>query len=512
MPQELPGFYYDAEKNRYFPLKGPIPGSSRASSSTINARNPTIKATQATNFCRKTRVRVSKLLQGRELNGSIIDFNKGKCSFMEELLKIQASQAMVWKYRGTEKMSDGALDQMHIDIYTPEGQTEVDVLIAGGINGSLSLFEVGKGGHSDNGENCIPDCVRSVVEENTEECSKAPVHIWRPAGASLQMSSSLSCIKLFGKHPSYAADDFFSIQHALVTTLGSETSGGSVFILNIVEPLDLYSSTSIRRMIREVASFNCTIWTADCNHNASLAVIGTNLGAALVNSETGTATWTCRSKSDVLAQQLDQSGNIVLCGLRNGAILTVDVREKQEGFSARLTRHKIPHTPFGRYHQNSKKQWFELRGHIYPSYSLYMPSSICCLASLQSYEQYFLASSMDGSIKLYDHRMTKRGAVQSYEGHVNSHSRIQLGVDQSERFLMAGGEDCKLRLWSLKSGELLSEEKFSDSVLSTVRWQRAGAYVKIPDESNGYEECVSGQKHSWGAWCGSQEGLFYLHW
>lgn len=34
-------------------------------------------------------------------------------------------------------MSDGALDQMHIDIYTPEGQTEVDVLIAGGINGSL---------------------------------------------------------------------------------------------------------------------------------------------------------------------------------------------------------------------------------------------------------------------------------------------------------------------------------------------------------------------------------------
>lgn len=39
---------------------------------------------------------------------------------------------------------------------------------------------------------------------------------------------------------------------------------------------------------------------------------------------------------------------------------------------------------------------------------------------------------------------------------------------------LLGGEDCKLRLWSLKSGELLSEEKFSDSVLSTVRWQRAG--------------------------------------
>lgn len=26
---DLPGFYYDPEKNRYFPIKGPIPGSTR---------------------------------------------------------------------------------------------------------------------------------------------------------------------------------------------------------------------------------------------------------------------------------------------------------------------------------------------------------------------------------------------------------------------------------------------------------------------------------------------------
>lgn len=41
-------------------------------------------------------------------------------------------------------------------------------------------------------------------------------------------------------------------------------------------------------------------------------------------------------------------------------------------------------------------------------------------------------------MRLYDHRLTKRGAVQSYGGHVNSHTRIQLGVDQSERFVMSG--------------------------------------------------------------------------
>lgn len=100
-------------------------------------------------------------------------------------------------------------------------------------------------------------------------------------------------------------------------------------------------------------------------------------------------------------------------------------------------------------------------------------------------------------VKLYDHRLLQRGAVQSYEGHVNSHTRIHLGVDPAERFVMSGecyfsdvilvlfnhkclrilietipgGQDCNLRLWSIKSGELLFEDKFTNRVLSTVCYQ-----------------------------------------
>jgi len=37
---ELPGFYFDPVKNRYFPIKGPIPGSSSTH------KNPTPKAPQ----------------------------------------------------------------------------------------------------------------------------------------------------------------------------------------------------------------------------------------------------------------------------------------------------------------------------------------------------------------------------------------------------------------------------------------------------------------------------------
>lgn len=142
MLAELPGFYYDKEKNRYFPLKGPIPGSSRSSSSSSssnNAKKPSTNNTQESNFCRRTGARISQLLQGRELNGNVITSSKGKCDFVEEFLKIQASQPVVWKYRSTEKIADSAMDQIHIDIHTAEGQTEATVLITGGVNGSLSL-------------------------------------------------------------------------------------------------------------------------------------------------------------------------------------------------------------------------------------------------------------------------------------------------------------------------------------------------------------------------------------
>ena len=53
-----------------------------------------------------------------------------------------------------------------------------------------------------------------------------------------------------------------------------------------------------------------------------------------------------------------------------------------------------------------------------------------------------ILESMMGSfafkMKLYDLRLLQRGAVQCYEGHVNSHTRIQMGVDPSERFVMSG--------------------------------------------------------------------------
>ncbi|KAL5825172.1 hypothetical protein ACOSQ3_021235 [Xanthoceras sorbifolium] len=89
-------------------------------------------------------------------------------------------------------------------------------------------------------------------------------------------------------------------------------------------------------------------------------------------------------------------GNVVLFGLGNGAILTVDICEKQDGFPLRLIRHRIHYSNLHKTSQISNKQMFELKGNICPSHTIFMPSSISSLVSLHLYDQYFLASSTEG--------------------------------------------------------------------------------------------------------------------
>ncbi|CAN1327916.1 DDB1- and CUL4-associated factor 4, partial [Linum perenne] len=448
---ELPGFYYDEEKNRYFPIKGRIPGSSRAP----DGRNPKkAKTSQDDNVCR-TRVRTHRLIQGRELNGNVVSVGKSKFNFVHEYQKTQASQPTVWRYQGSEIIScDAGLDETSLLTQTPDGLVDGEVLVAGSQNRCLALLHCCSiiDLRKDVPNRVMPDRVWPGAVPDITRCNKAPDHvgvrlIYYLDSAISSMAQSL-------------------IKHR-VTTLGSESTEGAVYVLNLAGEDDAPALPS------KIVSSNCTIWTADSNSNAR-----TSKGAAMVRLETGSLSWLFRNKSDVMAQQLDKLGKIVLCGLRNGEILTVDARVK-------------PRT-----HPGNKS--------IDSSSTLWMPSSVCSLVSLQLYDQYFMAGSMDGTIRLYDHRMTKRGPVQAYEGHVNSHTRLPLRVDPSEKFLVAGGEDCHLRLWSIKSGELLFNEKVSETIPSSLCLQKANRNTK--------DDSLYGVNPSFGAWCGLREGLIYASW
>ncbi|ONK65546.1 uncharacterized protein A4U43_C07F38210 [Asparagus officinalis] len=453
-PKDLPGLYFDPEKNRYFPIKGPIPGLKRPSRSPAESSDGKKKAhTKKTRP--RNRMRPLELLQFRELLGASITSNRRRYKFKQEFEKLQASSPRVWRYPRTAGVADSALEQMYGILQTSKGLKETCLLATGGVNGYISLHEVGNLGQCFASPSmCTPEPVWPK-EAELEACNRTAVgSIWSPPEASTSFSSSISCIRRIGRHYPCLPDVVSSFQRS--------------------------SALRLHRRALKVNSFDCTIWTTDCSWDGTRAVIGTNLGAALINLETRSSSWVYKTKSDVFSQQFDHSGNVVLCGFRNGAIVEVDVREKQSRpseASSSIQRKKCS------------------------SNRTFMSSSVCSLVALQSDDRYFLGSSMDGSIKLFDRHLLQRGAIQSYEGHVNSHSHLQLGVNPSETLMISGGEDQYVRIWSIKTSELIFEENVSNSILSTVCWPQG-----IYSDENPFE-----QNYSWGAWLGSREGLFYMH-
>ncbi|KAL9255965.1 hypothetical protein AKJ16_DCAP21266 [Drosera capensis] len=108
-----------------------------------------------------------------------------------------------------------------------------------------------------------------------------------------------------------------------------------------------------------------------------------------------------------------------------------------------------------------------------------------------------------------DNRQIQHGAVKSYEGHVNSHTRIQRAVDPYERFVASGGEDGKVRKWSIKSGELLLKDKISNGSIPTACWD-SGMPGALLDEREGHNNnkprCSHPRQQSEDEWQG-REGI-----
>jgi DDB1- and CUL4-associated factor 4 len=87
---ELPGFYYDPEKNRYFPIRGPIPGA-------VARRAPPPLPAQDPAPCIRKRARRPELLSAREMYGGgvIVSNKRTKSTFRQQYQYAQASQPAV---------------------------------------------------------------------------------------------------------------------------------------------------------------------------------------------------------------------------------------------------------------------------------------------------------------------------------------------------------------------------------------------------------------------------------
>lgn len=399
-------------------------------------------------------------------------------------------------------MPDKALEQLHAMVQTPEGMKESRILVTGSMNGSIRLYGLGSSLNNFGNEiEYLPQPAWTPLEKQKAGINSALPSIWSSEEAFSNFSSSISCVKKFGCHFPDAANTNSSVQRALVATLGSGESGGSVYIMDFSDAIDSsMGSWNAYRRNMQVASLDRTVWTVDCNSDGTLAAFGMDHGAGLLDLETTALSWLCRSKSDILSLIFVHSGNVVLCGLRNGSIAPVDVRQKHHHHPTGLASPSTARRTVPMLSTRRDGRWRNQAEKAKCSRVISMSSAVCSLVALSSDENYFLGSSMDGSIKLFDLRLIQNGGIQSYEGHVNSHTHLPLVIDPSETLLMSGGEDCTVRIWSIKTGELIFAHSVTDTLFTALCW---------PKSSRG--SLLFDLNHSWGAWLGSRDGLFYMH-
>ncbi|XP_012579847.1 PREDICTED: DDB1- and CUL4-associated factor 4 [Condylura cristata] len=127
------------------------------------------------------------------------------------------------------------------------------------------------------------------------------------------------------------------------------------------------------------------------------------------------------TSSDVLTQQFALMTPLLFNGCRSGEIFAIDLRSRNQG-----------------------KGWKASR--------LFHDSAVTSVQILQE-EQCLMASDMAGAIKLWDLRTTK--CIQQYEGHVNEYAYLPLHVHEEEGIVVAVGQDCYTRIWSLRDAHLL---------------------------------------------------------
>ncbi|XP_072218608.1 WD repeat domain 21 isoform X1 [Leuresthes tenuis] len=208
--------------------------------------------------------------------------------------------------------------------------------------------------------------------------------------------------------------------HVLLCLVGAADTPGCVSLL----PASLFSNSNPDQPGMLCSFKISTAWScAWCLNPQFDKTFSTGLSRRVIvkDAETG-RTQTYSVGSDVLAQQFALRVPVLFNGCRSGEIFSIDLRQR------------------GR------------RDHSWKAKRFHQESAITSVRVLQD-ENYLLAADMLGQIKLWDVRVTK--PVQEYKGHYNEHAYLPIHVNEREGLLLAVGQDCYTRLWSLKDGHLL---------------------------------------------------------
>ncbi|KIN99578.1 hypothetical protein M404DRAFT_965477 [Pisolithus tinctorius Marx 270] len=380
-PRDLPGLYWDEDRQRYFPLSSApshgkgrprvdrVPQSQQRVTSDADTRNPTFPL---------IRPQPHQLFSG-------LRSSPPSTSHKDRLTHFLRCSRFTLTGKGERLL-----------MHSPWS----------GLAGSVTAFQLIDGmtcrtktvHHNDRVWSFAGDSMgwfHSSLTNNQNQPTGLLTHGWQP---EFNLSSEVSSISV-------------SDSWCIATSFGPDCK-----ILHF--PLE--STTEDIRVSRIDGHVACDIWTADLR-GSRLALGAKNQLVCIDDIADRAAMQNLPTYSDVFA--VAQENHIIYAGLRNGGLLRFDTRTWQSKGDALL-------------------------GGLFTQ----PPNSITNLRLLR--DSQLLVSNVDGKISTFDLRFSSiRTPLKVFTGNVNSYViKAPIAVDPSEDFLLAAGQDNRIRLWSLRSG------------------------------------------------------------
>uniref|UniRef100_A0A8C9WX06 WD repeat domain 21 n=1 Tax=Sander lucioperca TaxID=283035 RepID=A0A8C9WX06_SANLU len=382
---ELPGFYFDPEKNRYFRL---LPGH--------NNCNPL------------TREQLQEKEREKQRNKMLVEDEKPrKVSLLSDLVNPSLAFMLTWLLCVSRLVHEVKVSGMR--------RHKLEIQSTDNSNPNTDNFRLIVGDSA-----C--ERVFTVNDVSHGGCKYGIMNFSSSSRGSLSVEM---CDNLYFTNRKVNSICWASVNypdsHVLLCLVGAADTPGCVSLL----PASLFSNSNPDQPGMLCSFKISSAWScAWCFNPQFDKTFSTGLSRRVIvkDAETG-RTQTYSTGSDVLAQQFALRVPVLFNGCRSGEIFSIDLRQRG-----------------GRRDQSWKASRF------------HQESAITSVRVLQD-ENYLLAADMLGQIKLWDVRVTK--AVQEYKGHYNEHAYLPIHVNEPEGLLLAVGQDCYTRLWSLKDGHLL---------------------------------------------------------
>ncbi|KAJ8007347.1 hypothetical protein DPEC_G00116580 [Dallia pectoralis] len=385
---ELPGFYFDAEKNRYFRL---LPGHNNCNPLTRELLQEREQENQRAKMIRedeqprkkapRSGLNSTLLLQKRHLG--LLPGN-AYCRLIHEV-KVSGMKRHKLEVRSADTSCPNVDNFRHI-----VGDSACERV--------FTVNDVSHGG-----------CKYGIM--NFRGCSRGSLVV--------EMCDNLYFTNRKVNSICWASVTH-SDSHVLLCLVGMAETPGCVSLL----PASLFSNANPDQPEMRCSFKISTAWScAWCLNPQADKTFSTGLFRRVIVTDAVTGKrQTYSIGSDVLAQQFTLRAPVLFNGCRSGEIFSIDLRQR------------------GRKDQSWK------------GCSFHHDSAITSIRILQD-ENYLLAADMLGQIKLWDVRVLK--PVKQFKGHHNEYAYLPLHVNETEGLLMAVGQDCYTRLWSLSDGHLL---------------------------------------------------------